>query len=140
MQKKGRRATVELASLVSVGYIAAYALAILKPHIAGLIGGVVYLLAKNDLGKTHRHVLLSIPIVSLFAFVGSWIVVEVLQPIYLTEWKSTSVRFLSGVAGFLSYDAVLLFTNGTESMLQIIAKEVGARFYKIYKLYKEIWK
>lgn len=99
---------------VILKYLVAVMLPFVEPQLAGILGGVAYLIVRHELKMASLSVK-SLIIVMFFGWLGAWATVNI-----LAEYDNIAnvwVKLLSATAGFLSYDAMLIFGANTSSVI-----------------------
>jgi len=100
--------------IISIKYIVLFLIPFVEPQLAGILGGISYLVVRHELNMASLS-FKSILIVMFFGWLGAWATVNI-----LSEYENISnvwVQISSATAGFLSYDAMMAFGANTTSVI-----------------------
>lgn len=100
------------------GIVAAY----VAPQVAGLLGGVMYLIVRHE-SKTANFNLRSLGIVSLMGYTGAWTVMNLI-PIYFESSPDAVLQVLSFATGFMMYDFYMMWGANTKSVIGVFARSL----------------
>ena len=99
---------------VFLKYIVLMLIPIVEPQLAGILGGLAYLIVRHELNMASLS-MKSLIIVMFFGWLGAWATVNI-----LAEYETVShvwVKISSATVGFLSYDAMLAFGANSKSVV-----------------------
>lgn len=118
-----RKAEVNVMALYGIlmsatGLIVAY----VAPQIAGLLGGVMYLIVRHE-SKTANFTLKSLGVVSLMGYTGAWTVMN-LAPLYFEKPQDAVLQVLSFATGFMMYDFYMMWGANTKSVIGVVVTSV----------------
>jgi len=112
MQEHGIIATIT----VALKYIVVFLIPFVEPQLAGVLGGIAYLIVRHELKLTILS-FKSILIVMFFGWLGAWATVNIMAEHY-SELPHVWCHVVSATVGFLSYDAMLIiFGANTKSVV-----------------------
>lgn len=125
-----RKAEVNIMALYGIlmsatGLIVAY----VAPQIAGLLGGVMYLIVRHE-SKTANFTLKSLSVVSLMGYTGAWAVMNVV-PVYFSTTEDAVLQVLSFATGFMMYDFYMMWGENTKSVIGVVFVSVKELTLKI---------
>lgn len=114
-----RKAEVNIMALYGIlmsatGLIVAY----VAPQIAGLLGGVMYLIVRHE-SKTANFTLKSLGVVSLMGYTGAWTVMNLI-PVYFKTVEDPVLQVLSFATGFMMYDFYMMWGENTKSVIGVV--------------------
>lgn len=124
MQEHGTIATV----IMALKYIAMFCIPFVEPQLAGVLGGLAYIIVRHEL-KISVLCFKNILIVIFFGWMGAWATVNILAEHY-TNIPHVWVHILSATAGFLSYDAMLVFGANSKSVVGFVMDVVKTLIMK----------
>lgn len=125
-----RRGEVNIMALYGVLMsTAGVVVAFVAPQVAGLLGGVMYLIVRHE-SKTANFTLRSLGMVSLMGYTGAWAVMR-LVPLYYDTAHPDLLQVLSFACGFMMYDFYMMWGANTKSVIGVVARSVQELAVKI---------
>ena len=118
---------------VILKYLIAFLIPFVEPQLAGILGGLTYLIVRHELKMATLSVK-SIIIVMFFGWMGAWATVNILAE--HTHMPHVYVQILSATAGFLSYDALLMLGANSKSVIGFLVE----LFKPIIMKWRDKWK
>lgn len=95
-------------------YILLILIPFVEPQLAGVLGGIAYLIVRHELKMADLSVK-SIIIVMFFGWLGAWATVNIMAE--HADIPHVWVHIASASVGFMSYDAMLIFGANTKSVI-----------------------
>lgn len=115
-------------------YILAFLMPFVEPQIAGILGGLTYLIVRHELNM-GSFCFKSLLIVMFFGWMGAWCVVNIVAEHW--NWlPDVYVHILSATVGFLSYEALLMFGKNTKSVIGFLFDVIKVLAIKGFKKWK----
>lgn len=100
---------------VLLKYAVLFIIPFVEPQLAGILGGVAYLVVRHELHMASLSVK-SVLIVMFFGWLGAWATVHIIAAHY-PSLPHVWGHIFSATVGFLSYDAMMAFGANTTSVI-----------------------
>ena len=101
-------------SKMTVATLSTILVAYVYPQMAGMLGGLAYLMVRHELGMASMRIG-SIVMVMFFGWLGAWATVNIFAE--HGDIANVWVQISSATVGFLSYDAMMMFGGNTQSVI-----------------------
>lgn len=121
-------------SFVFGKYLILSILPFVEPQIAGILGGLTYLIVRHEL-KMASMSFWSIVVVMFFGWIGAWATVNIIA-VHYSDMPHVWIHILSATVGFLSYDTMLIFGANTTSVVVFFAEMVALIIRKVAEKWK----
>lgn len=104
--------------LLALKYIALFLIPFVEPQLAGILGGIAYLIVRHELHMADLTIK-NILIVMFFGWLGAWASIHIIAEHY-TELPHVWEQVIAATVGFLSYDALMAAGTNTKSVIGFI--------------------
>ncbi len=119
---------------VVLKYVVLLLLPFVEPQLAGILGGMAYLIVRHELNLASLSIK-SIIIVMFFGWLGAWATVNIIN-VEFVHLEDVYIKLLSATAGFLSYDAMLAFGQNSKSVVGFLGDTLKTIIGKVVDKWK----